>query len=76
MPETAEPVLLGAAMLGAVAAGAFSDLGAAMATMSRDAATTTPARGPIAAFHAAKRTIFAEMQALDRHARAIMAQVG
>ncbi len=73
IPETAEPVLLGAAMLGAVAAGAFADVGAAMATMSRDAATTAPARGPIAAFHAAKRTVFTEMQALDRRARETMA---
>ena len=76
LPETAEPVLLGAAMLGAVAAGAVTDLGAAMATMSRDAATTPPARGRIAAFHAAKRVVFAEMQALDRRAREVMAGVG
>ncbi len=76
LPETAEPVLLGAAMLGAVAAGAVADLGAAMATMSRDAATTPPARGRIAVFHAAKRVVFAEMQALDRRAREIMAGVG
>ena len=73
MPETAEPVLLGAAMLGAVASGAFTDIGAAMAAMSRDAATTTPARGNIAEFHAAKRMVFADMQELDRRAREAMA---
>jgi FGGY-family pentulose kinase len=76
MPETAEPVLLGAAMLGAVASGAFADIGAAMVAMSRDATTTPPARGPIAAFHAAKRVVFAEMQALDRRARERMAGIG
>jgi D-ribulokinase len=76
LPETAEPVLLGAAMLGAVAAGAVADLGEAMATLSRDATTTPPARGRVAAFHAAKRVVFAEMQALDRRAREVMVGVG
>jgi hypothetical protein len=47
-----------------------------MATLSRDATTTPPARGRVAAFHAAKRVVFAEMQALDRRAREVMVGVG
>jgi D-ribulokinase len=42
-PETAEPVLLGGAMLAAVAGGRFPDLPAAMAEMSRYADTYRPA---------------------------------
>ena len=75
LPETAEPVLLGAAMLGALAAGAFPNLRAAMAAMARDAETILPAGGRIAAFHTAKRAIFEELQSLDRSSRARMAGV-
>jgi len=73
VPETAEPVLLGAAMLGAIAAGAFPDLSAAMAAMARDGGTIRPAGGRIAAFHAAKRMVFEELQSLDRGSRERMA---
>jgi D-ribulokinase len=73
LPETTEPVLLGSAMLGAVAAGAFADVGTAMATMARDAETIRPAQGRVAAFHAAKRAVFEDLQALDRRTRERMA---
>lgn len=73
IPEAGEPVLLGAAMLGAVAAGAFADLGAAMAAMARDADRISPAGGRIAAFHAAKRAVFEDLQGVDRRARERMA---
>lgn len=73
LPETAEPVLLGAAMLGAIAAGAFPNLPAAMAVMARDAETIRPAGGRIAAFHAAKRAVFEDLQSLDRSSRERMA---
>jgi D-ribulokinase len=72
LPATPEPVLLGAAMLGAVAAGAFPSLGDAMQAMSRDALVTRPAGGRIGGFHAAKREIFEAMQALERQARSRM----
>jgi D-ribulokinase len=42
-PETAEPVLLGGAMLAAVAGGRYADLPAAMAAMSRFADSYAPA---------------------------------
>jgi len=76
LPETPEPVLLGAAMLGAVAAGAYPDLGAAMAAMARDGETIAPAAGRLAAFHAAKRSVYEDMQRLDKRARERMAGVG
>nr|WP_232302601.1 FGGY-family carbohydrate kinase [Elstera litoralis] len=72
-PTTNEPVLLGAAMLGAMAAGRFTSLGAAMAALSRIGVLTDPTKGAIAAFHSKKRQVFTLMQALDRHSRAIMA---
>jgi D-ribulokinase len=72
-PTTREPVLLGAAMLGAMAAGRFTSLRAAMAALSRIGAVTEPANGAIAAFHLKKRQVFTHMQALDRLSRTIMA---
>lgn len=74
LPETPEPVLLGTAMLGAVAAGVYADIPAAMAAMARDAVVIQPAGGAIAAFHNAKRAVFADMQALDRRSRERMAK--
>jgi D-ribulokinase len=72
LPATAEPVLLGAAMLGAVAGGAYASIDQAMESMSRIAEVTRPQSGEIAEFHAAKRRIYARMQALDRESRAAM----
>ena len=51
VPETTEPVLLGAAMLGAVAAG-HHDVESAMSAMSRLAQEVTPAGGETAAYDA------------------------
>ncbi|MCK6442574.1 FGGY-family carbohydrate kinase [Elstera cyanobacteriorum] len=73
-PTTAEPVLLGAAMLGALAAGRFTNLPQAMAAMSRIGSLTQPAAGGLAAFHTKKRQIFTLMQTLDREARSMMAE--
>lgn len=61
LPEEPEAVLLGAAMLGAVAAGAFSDLERAMPGMNRAAGVIRPAGGAVADFHARKRGIFHRM---------------
>ena len=64
-PETSEPVLLGAAMLGAVAAGRRT-LVEAMTTMSRLGGVSEPAGGEIAALHAAKRRVFEALQEAER----------
>ena len=72
-PETSEPVLLGAAMLGAVAAGRRT-LVEAMSTMSRLGGVCEPAGGAIAALHAAKRRVFETLQEAERTARATMGE--
>lgn len=73
LPATTEPVLLGSAMLGAVAAGACPDLPAAMSAMSGRGDCTRPTLPDIAAFHAVKRRVYTRMQALDRQLRQDMA---
>jgi D-ribulokinase len=70
-PETSEPVLLGAAMLGAVAAGR-ADMGSAMSTMSRLTEEVLPSR-EMADFHDRKRRAFDLMQGAERGIREIMA---
>ena len=67
--ETEEPVLLGSAMLGAVAAGTY-DIAGAMRAMSRLGQITEPAGGEIAALHARKRLAFETMQRAEREIRA------
>ncbi len=67
--ETEEPVLLGSAMLGAVAAGRY-DLASAMRAMSRLGQITEPAGGDIAALHARKRVAFEALQRAEREIRA------
>ena len=71
LPETDEPVLLGAAMLGTVADGRFATLEDAMGTMSRVRAETLPAGGAVARLHERKRQIYKLMQSLDVRARDI-----
>ena len=70
-PETSEPVLLGAAMLGAVAASKH-DMGSAMSAMSRLSEEVMPQGGEIAAFHDRKRRAFDLMQGAERGIRSIM----
>ena len=67
--ETDEPVLLGAAMLGAVAAGRY-DLNGAMRAMSRLGEVIEPAGGEIAALHARRRVAFETLQRAEREIRA------
>ena len=74
IPEADEPVLLGAAMLGAVAAGAFPDTLAAIGRMSRLSAVFRPAPGAAARIHAAKYAIFLDLQRAEMRARAHMAE--
>lgn len=68
-PETAEPVLLGAAILGAVAGGTFADIPAAMRAMSHAGEETTPAGGEIRAVHDARHATFTRLQTLAREIR-------
>ena len=65
--EAAEPVLLGAAILGAVAAGAHSDMPAAMAAMSRPGRQYRP-DPRAAALHAARFATFRALQSALRGA--------
>jgi D-ribulokinase len=73
LPLTAEPVLLGAAMLGAVAAKAHRSIPDAMERMSRIGLSTAPTGAAMAAFHAAKRRIHGSMRRLDQESRRAMA---
>ncbi len=67
--DAEEPVLLGAAMLGSVAARAFDDVGTAMSGMSQTGRTYHPVGGAIAALHLARFNAFKQMQALARKLR-------
>ncbi|MDQ2083639.1 FGGY-family carbohydrate kinase [Xanthobacteraceae bacterium Astr-EGSB] len=71
-PETREPVLLGGAIVGAVAAGAYDSIGTASQAMCRIRATIRPQRGAVAAFHDAKFKAFALLQKADRDIRTLM----
>jgi D-ribulokinase len=67
-PATEEPVLLGSAILGAQAAGAFGTMSAAMAAMSSTAARYEPAAGEARDWHARRFDLFERFQALAREA--------
>ncbi|MFO1147963.1 MAG: FGGY-family carbohydrate kinase [Alsobacter sp.] len=70
VPETPEPVLLGSAMLAAVAAGRHASLAEAMPAMSRLAGSVTPTGDRrLQAFHRAKRRVFDGLRGIDRMAR-------
>jgi D-ribulokinase len=71
-PETPEPVLLGSAMVGAVAGGTQT-MASAMASMSAIAPhAAAPAGGAIAAFHARKRRAFDTLRRSEREIRVTM----
>ena len=72
VPETSEPVLLGAAMLGAVAGGIHADLPTAMETMSRDGARIEP-NAAMADFHKRKRDAHEGLRLAENNARETMA---
>lgn len=64
-----EPVLLGAATLGAVAGGLFPDIPAAMAALSGLGETYLPVGGEIAKLHDRRFNAFRQLQALAREIR-------
>jgi D-ribulokinase len=75
LPQTQEPVLLGAAMLGAVASGAYGSLGDTMASMSAIGRRSAPTTADMAEFHRGKRKVCNRMRALDRESRETMRAV-
>jgi D-ribulokinase len=72
VPETQEPVLLGAAMLGAVAAKSRGSIGEAMAAMSAIGRLSEPTAPGMADFHRSKRKVHGLMRTLDRESRETM----
>jgi D-ribulokinase len=66
-----EPVLLGSAILGAVAAGLFADMPQAMRQMSHADRSFAPASGAIATTHTARYRAFQRLQAVARDIRDI-----
>jgi len=75
VPETQEPVLLGAAMLGAVAGSAYGSIGEAMAAMSAIGCSSEPTAPAIAAFHRTKRRVHGLMRKLDQDSRETMREI-
>jgi FGGY-family pentulose kinase len=61
LPAEPEAVLLGAAILGAVASGDRASIVDAMAAMTRPGRTVAPAGGDVARFHDAKHAVFLRM---------------
>lgn len=61
LPKEPEAVLLGSAMLGAVAAGDFGSVTDAMSKMSAAQTVIQPRRGAVALYHEAKHKVFLRM---------------
>lgn len=72
LPREPEAVLLGSAMLGAVAAGAQPSVAAAMAAMSAAGRTIRPGKGRVRSFHARKHEVFHRLHADFLHYRRLM----
>ncbi|KQS75198.1 ribulokinase [Rhizobium sp. Leaf384] len=66
-----EPVLLGSAILGAVASGAFADTRSAMQALSHADRTYLPAEGEIGLLHQRRYEVFTTLQAHARTLRAV-----
>src|SRR6476660_6830117 len=76
VPETQEPVLLGAAMLGAVAGKCCGSISEAMASMSSIGGLREPPDPGLTDFHRTKREVHALMRKLDRESRDAMHRIG
>ncbi|KAB0681876.1 FGGY-family carbohydrate kinase [Aureimonas leprariae] len=72
LPVTPEPVLLGGAMLGAVAGGTYANLKEAAAAMCRIGEEIAPAAGAMADFHAKKFAAYEVLKRAEREVRLIM----
>jgi D-ribulokinase len=72
LPQTQEPVLLGAAMLGAVASGAHRSINGAMASMSAIGRLSDVTKPEMADFHRRKRGVHKMLRDLDRGSREAM----
>ena len=72
LPETQEPVLLGAAMLGAVAGGSCGSISKAMTSMSAIGWLSEPTTSVMADFHRSKRRVHGLMRKMDRESRDAM----
>lgn len=72
LPQNPEPVLLGAAMLGAVAAKAYASLGQAMAAMSALGRPNEPTAPGMREFHDRKREVYRLLRGIDRESREAM----
>ncbi|HEY2408156.1 MAG TPA: FGGY-family carbohydrate kinase [Polyangiaceae bacterium] len=72
LPRVADAVLLGSAMLGAVASGDQRSVLDAMATMSGVASVVEPCGGEVARFHRAKHEVFLRMHGDQLAYRAAM----
>lgn len=73
LPEEPDAVLLGSAILGAVAGGAYEDIPQAMTAMTRARVAVTPAGGDVAAFHDAKYQVFLKLYEDQMAYRQLMA---
>ena len=76
VPQTQEPVLLGAAMLGAVAGNAYGSIGEAMGSMSAIGCLSEKTAPGMTDFHRTKREVHGLMRKLDRESRDAMYRVG
>lgn len=73
LPKEKEAVLLGAAMLGAVASGDVADLPTAMASMNDVERVVLPGQGEVRAYHERKHRIYQRLNEDQKAYRAIMA---
>jgi D-ribulokinase len=76
LPETRQPVLLGAAMLGAVAGKVYGSIGEAMTSMSAIGWSSEPTGTAMADFHQSKRRVHRLMRKLDHDSRVAMRGAG
>lgn len=72
LPREPEAVLLGAAVLGAVAHGRYPSVVSAMGAMTAEGAVIEPRRGEVAAYHARKHAVFLRLYQDQMAYRALM----